>query len=222
MFLRMMAERGDFAVVHEPLSHVKDFGSAEVLDRHCADADAVLAAILELGAQQPLFVKDTTDFHYPEVLATEAFLTGVRHTFIIRHPRDAIASHFGLNPDLQRDEIGFAWLREIYDAVAAATGETPVVLDADEVVADPATAVERYCAAVGIPFLPEALEWEPGTIEQWNRTKRWHTDVADSAGIQPGRSSRPKIDVDGHPVLGGYYRFHLPHYEWLHARRLKV
>lgn len=221
-FARMMAERGDYAVLHEPFSHVVDFGESDVGERVAHTEDEVIAAIRALAASRPLFFKDTTDFHYPKMLADETFLAGATHTFIIRHPAQAIASHYGLNPRLGRDEIGFAWLTEIYDAVAAATGTTPVVVDADDLVQRPHETVRAYCEAVRIPFLPRALSWPAGMDEQWQRTSRWHESTSRTTGFSRGAmvvDRDPVVEAD--PVLSGYLAYHLPHYERLRAVALK-
>jgi hypothetical protein len=221
-FARMMAERGDYTVLHEPFSHVEDFGESEVGERVAHTQDEVIAAIWALAASRPLFFKDTTDFHYPGVLADETFLAGPTHTFIIRHPAQAIASHYGLNPQLGRDEIGFAWLAEIYDAVAAATGTPPVVVDADDLVERPNETVRAYCAAVRIPFLPQALSWSAGMDQQWQRTSRWHESTSRTTGFSGGAAvvdRDPVVQTD--PVLSGYLAYHLPYYERLRAVALK-
>lgn len=225
VFQRMMAERGDFAIVHEPLSHVHDFGTGHVLDRACASGEEVLRAVLAAGATGRVFVKDTTDFAVPEVLSSPGFLTGARHTFIIRDPREAIASHVALNPDVTLSEIGFARLREIHDAVEAATATAPVVIDSDDLVRYPAATVRAYCCAVGIEYLEHALRWNPGELAVWERTSRWHTEVSRSDRISPssrraGGNAVTEVDVD--PVLAGYLRVHQPHYEWLWQRRLRI
>jgi hypothetical protein len=222
VFLRMMAERGDVAIVHEPLSRVHDFGSGQVLDRTCTSGPEVIDAVLAAGTTARVFVKDTTDFDYPEVLSNPEFLAGAQHTFIIRHPRAAIASHAALNPDLTVDEIGFARLRGIHDAVEAATGIPPVVVDSDDLVRDPAATVRAYCAAVGLEYLERALRWSPGALPLWQATARWHADVAASDGIRAEGTRTPAVDVDADPVLRGYLRFHEPHYEWLLERALPV
>ncbi|MBB2910407.1 hypothetical protein FHS43_001670 [Streptosporangium becharense] len=220
MFLRMMLERGDFLVVHEPFSHVVDFGRAEVAGTVCADEEQVITRLLAAGRERQVFSKDTTDFHYPAVLRSRELLTEAVHTFIVRHPREVIASHYGLNPALTRDEVGFARLREIHDAVADATGRTPVVIDADDLVSRPEETVRAYCRATGIPFLAHALRWEPVAVPAWRQAERWHLDVMASDGIRRGVSSRPAVDVEDHPVLGAFYRFHLPHYRALWEHRL--
>jgi hypothetical protein len=216
-FERMMMERGDVAVLHEPFSHVKDFGSAMVGQRRVTSEEDLLRALKALGGRT--FVKDTTDFHYPRLLEDDEFLRGTVHAFIIRHPREVIASHARLNPNLQREEIGFARLWEIYSAVTAVTGAAPLVIDSDDLLARPATIVEAYCRRVGIPFMPESLRWRAGTPQPWQRTERWHLAASESTGFGGGgrRGGEPLI-LD--PVLAGYCDYHLPYYEALRERRL--
>lgn len=218
-FERMMMQRGDFLVVHEPFSHVANFGLAEVASTTVNSERMLIDTISTLSGD--VFFKDTTDFYYPELLADQKFLQNVTHTFIIRHPAEAIASHFALNAELQRDEIGFAWLCEIFDAVRAATGAVPVVIDSDDLIDRPAATVEAYCASVGITFRPEALRWRPAEPDQWQRTARWHRGASESSGFsRDARRAHPA--VADHPVLGGYYRYHLPFYQRLWEHRLIV
>ncbi|MFS4092200.1 sulfotransferase family protein [Streptomyces sp. AF1A] len=219
-FARMMHERGDFTVLHEPFSHLKDFGTAEVAGVSCTDERTLMDELLSLAERTPVFVKDTTDFHYPVVLTADDFLREATHTFILRHPREAIASHHRLNPQLTRDEIGFARVREIHEAVRSA-GSEPVVIDSDDFVDRPEATVRAYCRAVGLEFLPQALSWSPSVLSGWEKTLRWHTEVAASTGVKR-RPSAGATEVEDHPVLGPYYRYHLPHYHWLRERRLRI
>jgi sulfotransferase family protein len=220
-FLRMMAERGDRFVVHEPFSHVADFGAAEVDGRVVRSERDLIDALRGLAAERPLFFKDTTDFHYPELVADTRFLREAVHAFMIRDPKAAIASHYRLNPKLGRDEIGFARLHEIYAAVRDATGADPAVIDGDDLVAAPEAIVRAYCARVGIPFVPGALQWQPTVLPSWKRTARWHTSVSESRGFEPPRADGA-VDVESHPRLRAYLRYHRPFYDELYARRLRV
>lgn len=225
-FLRMMVERGDFTVVHEPFSHVADFGTVTVGDQTVHGEAELITALRELAERTAtlrtgVFFKDTTDFHYPGLLADSAFLVEATHTFIIRHPAEAIASHVALNPDLGRDEIGFTWLAEIHDAVAEATGTQPVVIDSDDLVARPAGTVREYCARVGIPFRPEALRWQPGLREEWQKTRPWHESTGQTSGFTPTTPAY-RDTPHSNPVLAGYLDYHLPYYWKLHAQRMIV
>ncbi|MFD3586371.1 sulfotransferase family protein [Streptomyces sp. NPDC058683] len=219
-FARMMTERDDRVVVHEPFSRVVDFGEVEVGDRIAHTEQDVLAALRAIAAERPVFFKDTTDFPYPALLADEEFLSVATHTFIIRDPAEAIASHHALNPDLGRDEIGFARLYEIFTAVQAATGTTPVVIDSDDLLDRPADTVRAYCEAVGIPFLPDALSWQPGMRSEWQSTSKWHRSTSRTAGFARSSGSGAET-VAADPTLRAYRDYHLPYYEKLRAVALR-
>jgi hypothetical protein len=220
-FAAMMAERGDYTVLHEPFSHLKNFDQAEVDGHAVATEDELIAALRRLARVGPVFFKDTTDFHYPGLLADRAFLTEPVHTFLIRHPADAIASHYRMHPGLNRNEIGFAWLAEIYDAVAAATGRIPIVIDADDLVERPRETVKAYCEAVRIPFQEYALSWKPSMRDQWRRTARWHERASQTAGFVRTQATGA-AEIEGNPVLAGHLAYHLPFYERLAAVALKA
>ena len=217
-FLRMMAERGDIEVVHEPFSHVTDFGVARVLDREVHSEEELIETLRQLARERCIFFKDTTDFHYARLLTHADFLREATHTFIIRDPKAAIASHYRLNPKLGRDEIGFARLYEIFDAVKQVTRATPLVLDSDELVNAPERYVEAYCRHVDIPHMPEALKWNPVRLPAWERTARWHVAVSESRGIEPS-IPRTDVDVAGDPVLSDYLRYHEPFYQRMRSMR---
>src|SRR6185312_11071158 len=75
---------------------------------------AFFRMLLELAEHGPVFFKDTTDVHYPEVLADTAFLAeDAVHTFLIRSPQETIASYFRLNPEVRAEQVGFAHQLEI-------------------------------------------------------------------------------------------------------------
>jgi hypothetical protein len=217
-FLRMMMERQDVIALHEPFSHLMDFGEARVRDRVVHSEHELMATLTEFGKHARVFFKDTTDFHYPGLLADGDFLRAVTHCFLIREPRAAIASHVRLNPALTQEEVGFARLHEIFVTVRGATGTVPLVMDSEDLLHRPEALVEAFCAHVGLPFVPAALTWRPEMREEWQRTARWHRAVGSSSGFQ----QQPQADlsvVDEEPRLQRYYEYHLPYYEELHAQR---
>ncbi|MFY1636535.1 hypothetical protein ACN27F_25205 [Solwaraspora sp. WMMB335] len=213
-FARMMAERGDRVVVHEPFSQVVDFGRVNVGDHVAHSETDVLTALRAIAAHTPVFFKDTTDFHYPALLADRDFLAVATHTFLIRHPAESIASHHRLNPSLGRDEIGFARLHEIFEAVRTATGRTPVVIDSDDLLDRPGPTVRAYCEAVGIDFVAEALSWQPGMRPEWQRTSRWHELTSRTVGFTSGGGGGGAT-IAADPVLAAHLDYHLPFYERL-------
>jgi Sulfotransferase domain len=220
-FLRMMAQRGDFTVVHEPFSQVVDFGEVGVGERVVRSEQEAIAALRAMAADGPVFFKDTTDFRFPGVLGDPEFLHAVTHTFIIRHPAEAISSHYALNPALGLDEIGYPWLCELYDAAAGATGTAPVVVDSADLVTDPEATVRAYCAAVGIPFDPAALSWAAGIRPEWQRTRRWHERTGATTGFAEVTAEYADTP-ENNELLAGYLVHHLPYYERLLAAKLPV
>ncbi|MEV5606227.1 hypothetical protein AB0L33_32790 [Streptomyces sp. NPDC052299] len=168
-----------------------------------------------------MFFKDTTDHHCPRAPADAAFLRGTVHTFLIRDPREAVPSHYALNPKVTLEEIGYAHLDELYRAVEAATGGEPTVIDAHDLVHRPDALVRAWCERVGLPFRPESLHWSPGDRDEWSATARWHTDVSRSHGFHTAVRAYPTT-VDNDPVLAAYHAHHEPYYRRLWERRLPI
>ncbi|MEU5690230.1 sulfotransferase family protein [Actinosynnema sp. NPDC020468] len=221
-FFRMMAERGDVTPVHEPFSYLAEFGVSEVGGRTARTEAGLTAAIRALAESGPVFFKDTTDERYPGVLADRDFLAAdATHTFLIRHPAETIASYHAVNPAPRRDQIGFAAQYELFTAVAEATGRTPLVVDAADLVASAPAVVAAYCAEVGIPYLPEALNWRAESRAEWRPSERWHREASASTGFTAA-GGPPRVDVRADPVLRGHLDFHLPYYEELRAHRLVI
>ena len=78
-----------------------------------------------------------------------------------------------------------------------------------------------YCAAVGLPFIPHALAWEPGERPEWRRSARWYADVSASSGFGPHERAYPDT-VENSGELARFAARHLPFYEHLYAQRLDV
>jgi hypothetical protein len=71
-----------------------------------------------------------------------------------------------------------------------------------------------YCAAVGLPFNPRALTWEPGERSEWRRSARWHVDVTVSSGFE--RRERVYLHtVENSGDLARFAAHHRPFYEQL-------
>jgi len=215
----MMMERDDVLALHEPFSQLADFGSCTVAGRVANSEQELIAVITGLGTQGRVFFKDTTDFHYPGVLSDAGFLQEVEHTFLIRHPREVIPSHYVLNPQVTLPEIGFARLHELYLAVAEATGREPVVVDSDLLLDQPARVVRAYTEQVGLAHRLDSLNWSAGERTEWARTARWHDEASNSDGFV--RSERQyAATVDNNPVLAGFYEQEMPFYEYLLEHRM--
>ncbi len=119
------------------------------------------------------------------------------------------------------DSIGLEFLHELHTAVGNAGARDPIVIDSDDLVTQPEATMAAYCAAVELPYIAEALTWEPGERHEWRRSARWHVDVSASSGIER-RTTRYADSVETSDELARFAAHHRPFYELLHARRLQV
>jgi Sulfotransferase domain len=219
-FERMVIERGDFEVRHEPFSMHYYFGLSRRSDRYAevrADATParIRAEIDEANRHRRVFLKDMAS--HVRGLLTPDFLAAFEHTVLIRDPAWALPSLEAHWPDFTEEEAGYGALDELVDA-ATARGSTPVVIDSDDLRANPAGTVAAYCDAVGIPFVAAALDWAPGMPGSWEVWEDWHREAAASEGFQPPPSGPPP------PMSPKVARVHercWPVYDRLRARRLR-
>jgi hypothetical protein len=231
-FFRSMLERGDLLALHEPIEGLMYFGDTEVEGRTFESPVSLLAWLREETHDVSVFLKETTDSRVREVvLADRRFLAEARHAFLIRRPEEIAVSFYAViqtiksagarQPDMWIEDIGLETLHELHAAVHDAGGHRPVVIDSDDLVARPEATMAAYCAAVELPFIPQALTWEPGERPEWRRSARWHADVSASSRFEQ-RERRYTHTVESSDELARFAAHHVPFYEQLHAHRLDV
>ncbi|MFF1376341.1 sulfotransferase family protein [Streptomyces sp. NPDC058308] len=214
-FLRMMIERGDHLVVHEPFSSLVVQGYAVVEGEKISDQYQLLDALKDISTRRRVFVKETTEYRYDIVDAPEFPKIGC-HTFLIRDPESVIPSHYAMKPDITCAEIGFEHQCEIFRIVHESVGACPVVFAAERLAAEPAAVVRDYCSRVGIDFTESHLSWEPENREEWSRTREWHADAARSKGFHHVPRVYPER-VENNATLASYYAYQFPFYEQMRS-----
>ena len=224
----MMRQRGDMTCFHEPFGEAWYQGEVPLWPRLNADSvrtpGLTLKSVFEnlkTAAQQgQVFSKDFP--HYIDHIWNDEFLSHFSHSFLIRDPAKTITSMYDKWPDFHEKEVGFAEQRALFDLIAKRDGAPPPVIDSDDVLEDPDRLVRLWCDAVGIPFIPEALRWEPGARDEvsWWDGGSFHANLRNSDGLRPQPRSG-YIDIAQAPdrVREVYERV-LPHYEHLYAHRL--
>jgi Sulfotransferase domain len=220
-FVRMMIERGDVAVLHEPFLALTEGGEVPVPGLGCRPGGAPAVArsgrelvglLADLARVRPVFVKEVLDYRYDFAFGHPDELAWLTHTFLVRDPRQAISSHYAMKPTVTCPEIGYEWLWELFQLIRSATGRPPLVIRSEDLLRDPAGAVGAYCQAVGLPFLASALHWDPGERPEWQRHRAWHLDAIRSSGFASADNAYP-VTVDNHPVLRSFYDHHYPFYQ---------
>jgi hypothetical protein len=225
-FERVMMERKDFKILHEPFSylyyvHMKGATiSQQYVDPgHPTDYAGIKSHIEQAATVQPVFFKDMCAHCYDQLEADNGFLQRLTNTFLIRDPGKAIASYYALNPDVTVEEIGLRQLCGIYEK-ALTMNNRPIVVDADDLEDDPGGIFKAYCQAIGIVFLPDSLSWKSEHQEEWDIWKDWHTDAAQSTSIQKNMETF-EVTVDNSDHLKAFYDQQKPYYEKMYDRRIQ-
>jgi len=225
-FVRVIAARGDFTILHEPLcdlsargiySHPQTDHSTQTLK----NSTELFNYVQALRAQRAVFIKDTCEFDYRHRLTGTSYIREAQHVFMLRNPEKVINSHYYINPDLTCSEVGYQHLAELYDAVKAESIHSPLFVDADDMILSPECAISNFCRDANLQHLPSALQWQSGHLDVWERTQHWHLDAANSTGIAPIKKQY-STRVDNHPVLHEFYLENMPHYEYLKREREAV
>lgn len=224
-FERMIMERGDFKVIHEPFSYYfyrKAQGAAAVgmnVDPdHPEEYDDILAMIKREAEARPVFFKDMSYHAFDG--AGEAFMKLFVNTFIIRDPALTLVSGQKMNPDFTLTEAGYDTQFKMFEMVEKITGEVPAIVDAEDLIASPATVVKRYCEMVGIPFMPESLTWKPEFKPEWRSWESWHLDAAKSTGFNKDMEDFD-FTVNDVPRLKEMYELCMPYYQAMYEVRIR-
>jgi hypothetical protein len=210
-FARMMMERGDVVVLHEPLSNLLSTGRFEVAGTHVDTPAELFARVLEVGRTSTVFFKDTTEYDYLPHL-DDATIRAITHTFMVRDPAEVIASHYAVNPAMTLAEVGFEQQFRLFDRIRAVLGVPPVVVDAADLVADPQGIVAAYCDHVGLTYRPQALTWAAGVRPEWQRTEHWHRAASASTSFRAPRTVYADT-VDSNATLARFRDHHQPIYD---------
>jgi len=217
-----MLEHGGLLALHEPFDNIGDHGSTEVDGHSVSDPAELITTLLGLARTAKVFFKETTDRRHHAVLADKRFLSEITHTFIIRAPSQIAASCYALQgPRLTLAEIGLEYAYDLYQAILAAGGAQPVIVDSDDLIADPAATMAAYCAATGIPFRQAALHWSPGERYEWRQSARWHKRVSQSSGFTLSPTSY-EVTTANNTMLARYSAHHEPFYRALRAHRITI
>ncbi len=224
----MMRQRDDMTCFHEPFGEAWYQGEAPLWPRVSANSvrtpgltlQTVMTKLQQAAQQRTVFSKDFP--HYITSLWDPEFLSQFEHSFLIRDPAKTIASMYKHWPDFHPDEVGFVEQRTLFDMLTDLLGEPPAVLDSDDLLENPHVMVERWCQAIGIPFVEQALRWEPGARDEvsWWDGGSFHENLRNSDGLKP--QARRHADISKVSERAQQiYQDVLPHYQHLYQHRLR-
>ena len=225
---RILIERGDFKAFHEPfayLYYVHDKkGSVpfmKVDPNHPTSFADTKKMILDAADENPVCFKDMAYYVGDYIFEDDEFLNRMTNVFMIRDVEKTVLSYYKVDPNVDRDEIGFEYLFKIFRKVADLNNnQPPPVIVAEDLENDPEGTVKALCEKIDIPFMPESLSWEARPPEEMKDWDEWHKDLFSSTGIQKDME-KFDMSLDDVPKLRSYYEYHLPFYEALLKHRTK-
>lgn len=209
-------ERPDFTVLDEPfyafnmtLDTRGHPGTDEVIASQSTDPIDVIENVIFGEHPTPhVYVKQMAH-HLKGV--DRAHLARCENLLLTRDPVQMLASLSVQLPGCTLADTGLTECVELLDAVLA-QGGTPIVIDSQRLLADPAGVLGTVCASLGLAFDPAVLSWPAGPKPEdgvW--AKHWYHSVHETTGF----ASRPPSN---HPVpdrLGPILEAALPLYERL-------
>ena len=142
---------------------------------------------------------------------------GFTHAFLIREPERMIASYLRQREAAAFDDFGLERQAEFFEREADRLGHAPPVIDAGDVLANPASVLSNLCRAVGIAWDRRMLAWEPGprsTDGPW--APHWYAAVEASTGFGPPENGPVQLPPEAQSLADRCR----PYYDRLAAHRL--
>jgi hypothetical protein len=217
--MRAWENRPDTVVADEPLyafyldrTGIAHPGREQVIASQPTSWEAVISQLTTASppaGRTVLYAKHMTHHLLPEV--NRDALAPLRHAFLIRDPRELLASYARVRATPTLDDLGIWQQAEIFDRFGGP------VIDARDLLEDPETVLRALCAALGVPFTAAMLSWPAGprdTDGVW--APHWYESVWRSTGFgsyrPPPGTLPPRL-----AALAGQCQ---PFYERLRASRL--
>jgi hypothetical protein len=220
--MRSFEARGDTAVTDEPFyaAYLQRTGidhplRDEVIASQSIDSREVAATLVgPVPGGKPIWYQKHMTLHLLEGLERD-WMSQVQNAFLIRDPPAVLASYAAKRTHVTLSDLGFVQQRRLFEREAERLGAPPPVVDAADILANPARTLERLCRALGIVYTPSMLGWPRGprpTDGVW--APAWYQSVERSTGFE----SRGLESVDVlPPTLQRLADEAQPHYEALKA-----
>jgi hypothetical protein len=190
------AQRSDTRVWDEPFyavylrrTGVPHPGADAVLKALSADEDEVRSSIHGAVDKAVQFVKNMA--HHMEVLR-EPFITPGINIFLIRDPRQILASYAEVISRPVMRDIGIAYQHTLFNLLKAG-GEEPIVVDSGHLLDNPGRVLSNLCERCGLKYEQRMAHWPAGPKPYdgvW--APHWYENVHRTTGFErQATSSRP-------------------------------
>lgn len=161
-------------IFHEPYSRSYYFGperqsrryESSPVDLRASYLDTCKKLTKEFDGIEVIFSKDMAyaiENHFDEMLKDE--LKNFQHTFLIRNPKKTVVSLYKASVNTQLTgwdffdpvEAGFKQMYDLYQFIVNRLDQRPVIIDADDLLANPAGTMEGNFAPLNIDLFQQKL-----------------------------------------------------------------
>ena len=224
-FMYSFGERPDVQAFDEPLyahyllrtkTEANHPVKKQIIENQLNDGkDVIEQVILGPANKDVLFFKQMTH-HLIDI--DWDFMAKTKNILLIRNPRQIISSYSKVIPNPTMEDIGVALQQKLYRHLKELNALTAVV-DARDLLLNPAAMLEKICQLCDIPYLPTMLEWKSGPKEYdgiW--APHWYSEVHQSTGFKPYLEKETNLPEHLEPLADACE----PYYAELIANSLKV
>lgn len=224
--MRAWENREDCAVVDEPFyahylleTRLPHPGRDEVLRTGELDWRKVTAALLGPAPRGRAIWYQKHMTHHMLAHIARDFMRALVNVFLIRDPREVIASYAKSRPgfELSARDVGVPQEAELIAHVRGVTGAMPIVIDTGAFLRAPEAHLRAWCARIGVDFSGRMLQWPAGprdTDGVW--APYWYDAVRRSTGFEPWRERDHGVLPEHADLIAEC----MPHYESMFAQRL--
>ena len=169
--------------------------------------------------KQVIFIKDVA---YSLNKKYEFLPTGYKYIFLIRNPLKVMPSWKKLisdftakrvedfvldelTPPVMPTGLGYGELLELYEYVQQrGIDQEPIIIDADDLVADPDAVLSSCCKKIGVPYTRDLLTWAQGggVVETWAVSKKLKIAIRDLSSYDNVKQSscfiKPEARKESH------------------------
>lgn len=233
-FTRMMYERGDFEIFHEPSQFVynKKYWGEEYQRWYRPDSyatfDDVKQHLYAAAEKRPVFVKEMS-FAVEELLLNDSeFIQNekIHFVFLMRNPHHSTISFYKRLYEIVpriNELIGCESLYHVFQKVESEAKNKPIIFFTEDLFDSPYKTVEALCNQLNIAFIPKALHWSsldpsfdfqkewhelkvPGSVDHWHGEAIRSTGFSKPAGYAVGRDGSPTFEEIEDISHRDYYR----------------
>lgn len=155
--------------------------------------------------------------HHMEAGFPLGWIEQVSNVFLIRHPARVIASYIKKNGHPTLADIGVESQLHLFKNIYQRTGQPPIVIDSDDIRANPEKMLKQLCTAIGIKWDSAMLSWpKGGHSSDGTWAPHWYKEVWNSTGFAPPEGVLPTLPQSLEPLL----RRAKAHYEYLNQFKI--